>query len=182
MLNIRGAQDPRVDPAENKLEVRSGVALVGDLGEVDVEPDVLGQVRGSGGDDLAGDGGGQLGVHLAAVGGGHSVPGNSVLGRARECDGRDASVGSVASSANGAGEVNGGEEVGSNVGAGNSKLRRGAVPQGRTDLGPTVPHRGGREGIDPVQLWLGRVAASCAAVSRAAVILTSTAARLGVDI
>lgn len=180
VVHIGSRNDTWVDAGEDPLELGRVLTLGGDLGEVDVEEGILGQIWLSGGDDRVGEVGSELGVDETADRLGAGVPGDVALVNAREGDAGDAlGMGGVADGADGAGEGHGEPDVGADVGAGDGELGLGAVPELRSDGLDAVLHGRDGEGVDPVEVGAGGVEAGGRAVGRTAVEVAGLCSGLG---
>lgn len=145
-LSIGLGKDTRVDAAQHPLELGCVGALSLNLGEVDVEEDILGEVGLSRVDDLLNQLGGQLSVHKAASGHRARVESSVARRSSREGDRRDASIVScIASSADSTREGHLKPEVGADVGTSNSQLGRSTVPQTRAKGVDTILDGSDRE-------------------------------------
>ncbi|KAI6751898.1 hypothetical protein HG531_006594 [Fusarium graminearum] len=180
-LSITFGQQATVDAGQHPLELGCISAFALNLREVDVEVNILGQVRLSGVGNLLDERGCKLGVDKATLGNGFGVEGSVAARSSREGNGGNTDfVGGIASSANSAGEGNLEPDVAADIGAGNGKLRGSAIPQAGAKGVDTVLHRSDRERVDPVKIRSLGIGASRAAVSGTAIVLARCLAILGV--
>lgn len=172
MLHIRRRKQPDVDATENPLELAGIGARLGDLGEVDVEPNVFWQVGLAAGDDGVGQVGGQLGIDETAPGRRDDVPRQGADRGTRECNGGDALLDGVHGPADSAGKVHLQVDVAADVRSGDDKVRSSAVPGLGAKRVDAVPDARDGKRVDPIEARRCRVAADRPAVGRAAVVLT----------
>jgi len=181
--HIRLREQPHINPAQHPLKLPRIAALFAHLREVHIQPHILREVRLP----LDREGVHQLRRQLRV----QPTPQRDRVGvkwqRPRastgEGDGGDpCDARGVDRGADGAGEVYGEVEVGTDVGAGDGEVRESAGPELRPDEGDAVAHGGDGEGVHPVEARGGQVGADGVRGGGAAGVLAGGGARDGVEV